>query len=340
MKKHLNTLYLTREESYLSLDGETVSIRVQKEKAVRIPLHNLEAIMCFAWDCMATPQLMAKCAEKGICLSFCNPNGRLLCRITGFSHGNVLLRRQQYRLADDAAGALSVARNMVAAKILNSRTLLQRAVRDNAQLAGPLQRPIMHMAAAVHDARRAQDAASLLGVEGHAAELYFSAFSHLSTNPEMRFVKRSRRPPKDAINALLSFVYAILAQDCRSAAEACGLDAAVGMYHKDRPGRASLALDLMEELRSPLGDRMVLSLVNRRQIKLSDFDVDAAGAYSLKDGARRELLKSWQERKQREIHHPFLQDKITIGMIAHIQARLLAQHIRGALDEYPPMIWK
>ncbi len=340
MKKHLNTLYLTRENTYLSLDGETISIQTKGEKSVRIPLHNLEAIMSFAWDTMASPQLMAACAQRSICLSFCQPNGRLLCRVSGFSHGNVLLRRQQYRIADDAEKSLSIARNMIAAKILNTRTLLQRAVRDKSALDGALGKVIAQLSYSVHDARRASSAAMLLGVEGHAAEMYFSVFSQLISSSEMSFTQRTRRPPRDAVNALLSFVYALLSNDCRSAAEACGLDAAVGIYHKDRPGRASLALDLMEELRAPLADRCVLSLINRKQLKAKDFEADAAGAVALKDPARRLILQTWQERKQQEILHPFLQEKLSIGMLIHVQAKLLAQHIRGSLDAYPPMIWK
>lgn len=340
MRKHLNTLYITKEKAYLSLDGETISIKRPDEKAVRLPLHNIEAIMSFSWDTIASPPLMAACAAKGICLSFCDPHGRLLCRVDGFSHGNVLLRRQQYRMADDKVASLRIAQNMVAGKIYNARLLLQRAVRDKPELAEQCEKQLQHMAFSVKDARKAQSLDALLGIEVYAAEEYFSAFRHTLYNPDMAFQKRTRRPPKDEINAIMSFLYSLLSHDCRSAAEACGLDSAVGFYHQDRPGRASLALDLMEELRAPLADRMARSLVNLKQIQPKNFEKDAGDAYRLDDDGRKIILQSWQERKKSEILHPFLQEKITIGMIPHIQARLLAQHIRGALDEYPPMIWK
>ena len=340
MKKHLNTLYITSEGTWLALDGESISIKLHGEQLMRVPLHNLEAIQCFGWDIAASPQLMAKCAHDGITLSFCTPHGKLLCRVSGFTHGNVLLRRQQYRVADAPELSLPIARNIVAAKITNARTNLQRAVRDKNELSSTLQHTILALPHCVAEAQRAENAEQLLGIEGRAADLYFQALTALISNADFTFTGRNRRPPKDPVNALLSFCYTLLAHDCRSALESVGLDAAVGFYHKDRPGRASLALDLMEELRAPLADRLALTLINRRQLKAKDFVTDQSGGVSMNDDIRRLVLTSWHERKQEEIVHPFIEQKITLGLLPHIQARLLAQHIRGAQDAYPPMIWK
>lgn len=342
MKQHLNTLYITQEGSRLELDGETVAVSLQGKRLARIPLHNLQSIQSFGWNIMATTPLMAHCAERGINLSFCNPHGKLLCNVTGFMPGNVLLRRQQYRIADDQAKSLSIARVMIAAKILNARTVLQRVLRDHAtpETQERLTPVIRELASSVKRARLADTGAGLLGIEGHAAEGYFSAFSLMILASGFTFDTRNRRPPRDPVNALLSFAYALLASDCKSAAESVGLDSAVGMYHKDRPGRPGLALDLMEELRAPLADRLVLSLLNRRQLAARDFQQDGAGGIRLTDEARRSVIKAWQEKKGETIMHPFLHEKITIGLIAPVQARLLAHHIRGSLDAYPPFIWK
>lgn len=340
MKKHLNTLYVTREDSWLSLDGETVTVSQHGQRLIRVPLHNLEAIQTFGWNIGATPQLMAHCAEVGVHIAFCSPNGRLLCRISGFSPGNVLLRRQQYRLADRPEGSLVIARNIIAAKILNSRQVLQRGLREREIENPDVSQAVRNMAAAVRNVRVATTASELLGLEGNAAESYFGVFESLITADGFSFSHRNRRPPRDPVTALLSFAYALLASDCKSALEAVGLDSAVGFYHKDRPGRPGLALDLMEELRAPLADRFTLALINRHRLKLNDFLADAGGGMRLDDDARRTVLTAWQERKQDIILHPWLQERITIGMIPHIQARLLAQYVRGALDAYPPMLWK
>lgn len=340
MKQHLNTLYITTEHTHLSLDGETVSVHLKDRGCTRIPLLNLQAIQTFGWDISATPQLMAHCAERGVSLSFCSPSGRLLCNVTGFTSGNVLLRRRQYRLADDASGSICIAREMIAAKILNARTVLQRAARDRKVENPELEEAIRTLSRSVQSARRQTSSAELLGTEGFAAERYFSVFSHMIVPSEFQFQGRTKRPPRDPVNSLLSFAYSLLAADCKSALESVGLDSAVGFYHKDRPGRPGLALDLMEEFRAPLADRLVLSLLNRRQVKISDFQVEASGAVNLSDSARKLVLTTWQERKKEQIMHPFLQEKITIGYLPHVQARLLALHVRGALDAYPPMVWK
>lgn len=340
MKKHLNTLYVTKEDAWLSLDGETVAVSLHGERLVRIPLVNLEAIQTFGWNIGASPALMAACAEKNVHMAFCNPHGKLMCNVSGFTHGNVLLRRQQYRLADNQIGALAIVREMIAAKIHNARAVLQRMLRDHHRMDSLLSAVISELAVSVQRARRAASHAELLGVEGHAAERYFSAFSGLIIPADFTFESRNRRPPRDPVNALLSFVYALLTNDCKSALESVGLDSAVGLFHKDRPGRPGLALDLVEELRAPLADRLVLTLLNRRQLKSKDFSIESSGGVSLCDAARKCVLTAWQERKAELILHPFLKEKITIGMLPHIQARLLAQHIRGSLNAYPPMIWK
>ena len=340
MKKHLNTLYITKEDAWLSLDGETVAVSLYGERLLRIPLVNLEAIQTFGWNIGASPALMAACAEKGIHIAFCNPRGRLLCNVSGFTHGNVLLRRHQYRMADNLQESLFVAKEMIAAKILNSRTVLQRIARDHSELAPVLGSVIKDLAVSTRCARRASSHAELLGVEGHAAERYFSVFSHLIIPSEFTFESRNRRPPTDPVNSLLSFVYSLLSNDCKSALEAVGLDSAVGLLYKERPGRPGLALDLMEEVRAPMADRLVLALLNRRQLKHTDFHMENSVGVRLSDNARKVVLTAWQERKAEMILHPFLKEKITMGMLLHIQARLLAQHIRGALNAYPPMIWK
>lgn len=339
MKQHLNTLYITSDGARLTLDGETVSVGLDGKRLIRVPLHNLEAIQTFGWDIWASPQLLAECAARGIHVAFCSPQGKMMYRVAGFTSGNVLLRRQQYRLADNEEKSLAIAREMIAAKILNARIVLQRAARDHQQ-SDSLFSTIELLSRNVRLARRSENAAHLLGLEGQSAELYFSSFPFLITVPGWKFESRNRRPPRDPVNALLSFAYALLVADCKSALESVGLDSCVGVYHRDRPGRPGLALDLMEEFRAPLADRLVLSLLNRRQISESDFIPDAAGGIRLSDDARRIVLSTWQERKTDALIHPLLQEKVTIGMLPHIQARLLAQHIRGALDAYPPMLWK
>lgn len=341
MKQHLNTLYITTEHAWLSLDGETVTVSLNKQQLGRIPLHNLQAIQTFGWSIGASPQLLAHCAQKGVHVSFCSPNGKLLCNVTGFTTGNVLLRRQQYRLADSSITSLSLAKTIVAAKILNSRSVLQRALRDHPSLKNVLiLDAVSQLAQSARNARRASSESELLGIEGYAAERYFSTFSHLILPDYFSFRGRVRRPPTDPINALLSFSYALLANDCKSALESVGLDSAVGFYHKDRPGRPGLALDLMEEFRASLADRTVLSLVNRKQIKPEDFNFEESGGVRLSDAARRLVLATWQDRKKEIIMHPYLQEKMTIGVLMSVQARLLAQYIRGASDDYPPMYWK
>ncbi|WPX39927.1 type I-C CRISPR-associated endonuclease Cas1c [Akkermansia sp. N21116] len=342
MKQHLNTLFVTREGVWLAKDGETVSIQEKGNTLMRVPLHNLESIMTMGWDIAVSPQLMAACVEQGISLSFCSPHGRFFASATGATRGNVLLRRTQYRWADDAERGLHIAREMITAKVLNCRNVLMRASRDHPDAQSALQPAIDGLAASIRQIRKVDAAASLLGFEGQAADIYFSAFPHMISNSHRAFVfsGRNRRPPRDAVNAVLSFLYSLLAHDCRSALEACGLDSFVGFFHRDRPGRAGLALDLMEEFRAPLADRMALSLINRQQLDMKDFEYEASGAVLLREESRKKVITAWQERKKEQIIHPFLQEKMTIGFLPHIQARLLSRHLRGDIDSYPPMIWK
>lgn len=342
MRKHLNTLFITLEGAWLGKDGEAVIVRHEHETKIRVPLHNLDGIVALGWDISCSAPLMAACAEKGVTLSFCTPSGKFQAAVRGFTSGNVLLRREQYRRADEAAPSVSIARHMIAAKIANQRTVLLRAIRDH----GGKERTLNLNAACIELAYNAQATSradnldTLRGIEGDAAKRYFDVFPLLITNHNFPFSGRSKRPPTDAVNALLSFLYAMLAHDCRSACETVGLDPQVGFLHRDRPGRASLALDLMEELRPVLADRLALSLINRQQVKPADFLIKETGAVEMKDSTRKTVLIAYQERKQQELEHPFLGEKITLGMVCHLQARLLARHLRGDLDAYPPFLWK
>jgi CRISPR-associated protein Cas1 len=342
MKTHLNTLFVTTEGAWLGKDGETVVVRHDHQTKIRIPLHNLDGIVGLGWDISCSAPLMAACAEAGVTLSFCNGNGRFQAAIRGATSGNVLLRRQQFRWADDQERCLAIARNCVAAKIANQRSVLQRALRDHGdeQRRPPLESTIARLAQYLPMTGQATDLDTLRGFEGEAASCYFGVFDHLITARNFQFSNRRRRPPTDPVNALLSFLYAILAHDCRSACEAVGLDPQVGFLHTDRPGRASLALDLMEELRPFFVDRLVLSLVNRQQINPADFITRETGAVEMNEATRKTVLIAYQERKQRELEHPFLGEKVTFGLIPHLQAKLLTRHIRGDLDAYPAFIFK
>lgn len=342
MRHHLNTLFVTTPGAYLGKDGEAVEVRVERETRLRAPLHNLGGIVCFG-HVTASPALMAGCAEAGVAITFLTEHGRFLARVSGFTPGNVLLRREQYRRADDTERALAVSRPIVAAKIANARAVLMRSARDRPDAPG---RPALDAAAArlAIDGQRAlyaQTADALRGLEGDAGATYFGAFDALvvAQRPGFAFRGRSRRPPLDPINALLSFVYTLLAHDVRAACEAAGLDPAVGFLHVDRPGRPALALDLMEELRSYLADRLVLSLVNRQQVRPEGFVAAETGGVVMDDATRKVLLVAYQERKQEVLTHPFLGEKTTVGLLPHLQARLLARHLRGDLDAYPPFVW-
>ncbi|MCB1228498.1 MAG: type I-C CRISPR-associated endonuclease Cas1 [Verrucomicrobiales bacterium] len=342
MRKHLNTLFITLDGAWLGKDGEAVIVRHEHETKLRVPLHNLDGIVALGWDISCSAPLMAACAEKDVTLSFCTPYGKFQAAVRGFSSGNILLRREQYRRADDEAASLAIARPMIAAKIINQRTVLLRAVRDHGgdERSAALKATCAELAYNAQATAKVTTLDSLRGLEGDAAKRYFDAFPHLITHPAFTFPGRTKRPPTDPTNALLSFLYAMLAHDCRSACETVGLDPQCGFLHRDRPGRPSLALDLMEELRPVLADRLALSLINRQQVKPSDFLTKETGAVEMKEATRKTVLIAYQERKQQELEHPFLGEKITLGLVCHLQARLLARHLRGDLDAYPAFLWK
>jgi CRISPR-associated protein Cas1 len=346
MKTHLNTLFVTLEDSYLRKDGAAIEIRHDGQTKLRVPLHNLDGIVCMGWDISASASLMAACAEAKISLSFHNPYGKFLASVNGFTSGNILLRKEQYRRADHEPASVAIAQNMIAAKLHNTRHVLMRAARDHGDKfptkASALLQASDTIAQRITMLPRTTSLESIRGIEGDAATFYFGVFPYLFVNhdPRITFDGRSRRPPRDAANALLSFLYAMLMHDCRSACESVGLDAQCGFLHRDRPGRPSLALDLMEEFRPVFADRAALTLINRQQITMSDFDAAETGAVSLKEKARKVVLTHWQERKQAEIKHPFLDEKMSLGLVPLIQARLLARHLRGDLDAYPAYLHK
>lgn len=343
MKKHLNTLFITTEGAYLRKNGEAVEVRVEKQTRLRVPLHNLDGVVCFG-RVGCSPMLMAACAKANVSISFLTPYGGFLAAVTGFTPGNVVLRREQYRRADQAEATLAIAKEFVSAKIANSRSVLLRAARDakSPAIQSQLQSFATRMANDIVAARKETSLDALRGREGESAATYFTAFP-LMISPQatgFTFANRNRRPPTDPINALLSFLYSMLTHDARSACETTGLDAAVGFLHRDRSGRPGLALDLVEEFRSFFVDRLALSLINRRQIQTNDFEYSVSGAVLLKDKSRKLVLAAYQKRKQETITHPFLNEKTTLGMLVHLQARLLARHLRGDSDAYPPYIWR
>jgi CRISPR-associated protein Cas1 len=343
MMHYLNTLFVTTQGAYLAKDGEAVAVRVEQETRMRVPLHNLGGIVCFG-QVSCSPALMGECSERNMAISFMTETGRFLAKVQGFTPGNVLLRREQYRRADDPAAAVKIARAFVAAKIANCRTTLQRTLRDSPDLAGrdKVEEAVKHLSFCLNSIREEVSLESLRGFEGDAARAYFDVFDHLIVvqKEHFQFRGRNRRPPLDNVNALLSFLYSMLAHDARAACESAGLDAAVGFLHAGRPGRPSLALDLMEEFRPFLADRLVLSLINRRQVQGKGFRATESGGVLMNDETRKEVLVAFQKRKQEEIVHPFLEEKCPVGLLMHLQARLLARHLRGDQDGYPPFIWK
>lgn len=343
MKQHLNTLFVTTQGSYLRKEGKAVAVRIEKETRLRVPLHNLDGIVGFGRVSMS-PALMGACADAGVAVSFMKANGRFLASVNGFTNGNVLLRRQQYQVADQPDRCLPAARSIITGKLANCRTVLRRAARDSndAERIKNLNRSATKLTASLHEVAHASQLSALRGIEGDAATLYFSAFNSMINvkGDDFKYTKRSRRPPLDPLNAMLSFAYTLLTHDVRSACEATGLDSQVGFLHRDRPGRPGMALDMMEEFRPFFADRMVFSLINRLQIQAKDFTQRESGAFYLSDSGRKTFLTAWQERKQDTMTHPFLNEKTTVGLLAHLQARLMARYLRGDLDAYPPFLWK
>ena len=343
MRQLLNTLFVTSEDIYLSLDGENVVANRDRQELARYPLHTLAGIVSFSYA-GASPALMGACAKREVSLAFCTPRGRFLARITGEASGNVLLRRTQYRIADDPGPCCRLARNMVFGKVYNARWSLERTRRDHGlRVDGQrLADASAQLRQLLPQIRSETAPDSLRGLEGAAATVYFGVLDQLilGEKPLFSFQGRSRRPPMDPINALLSFAYSLLANDCAAALESVGLDSYVGFLHRDRPGRVSLALDLMEELRPCMADRFVLTLVNNRVVGEGDFDRRENGAVFLNDAGRRTFLNHWQQRKRETLTHPYLREKVSWGLIPYVQALLLARHLRGDLEEYPPFLWK
>ncbi len=341
VRRHLNTLFVTSEDTYLSKEGEAVVVKQGEDAPLRIPIHMLSAVVLLA-PAKMSPYVMALCAERDVAVSFLDANARFLARVEGRMSGNVLLRKSQFRVSETPEQALLIARAFVQAKIHNCRMLLGRAVRDHGDESGVLAACRDQLGGCLKRATAAADVDSLRGIEGEGARRYFGAFPALIRNPDpaLRMDGRTRRPPKDPVNALLSFAYALLALDMRSACESVGLDPQVGFLHADRPGRASLALDLAEEFRPVIADRVVLSLLNRQQLDGRSFEREASGGVRLTDESRRTFLMEYQKRKQEELKHPFLGDQITLGLAPLLQARLLARALRGDLDGYPPFLWR
>ena len=346
MRRHLNTLYVTTEEAWLHKDGENVVVKIDGAERGRVPVHLLGGIVCFG-SVGASPPLLGHCAEQGVCISFMSRNGRFLARIEGSVSGNVLLRRSQYHATDDPAMTAALSCNLVTGKLLNQRTVVRRALRDHGEDTPVEVRERLESCEhrLTDAARRVSQSLStnvIRGIEGEAARVYYGVFGDLIRNdaPAFTFTRRSRRPPLDPVNALLSFLYTLLVHDCRSALETVGLDSAVGFLHRERPGRPSLALDLMEELRPVLADRLTLSLLNRRQISAGDFETAVSGAVRLRDDARKIVLVAYQERKKDELTHPFLKERTTLGLVPYVQANLLARQLRGDIDGYPPFLWR
>lgn len=343
MRQLLNTLFVTSEDVYLSLDGENAVANRNGEAVARYPLHTLQSIVSFSYS-GASPALMGACAKREIGVAFCTPRGRFLARVSGQMQGNVLLRRAQYRVADDPSESCRVARMMILGKVYNARWSVERTRRDHAmridsERFAAVSQQLQELLPQI-TAETSLD--SLRGLEGAGATAYFSVLDDmiLQGKDTFFFRERSRRPPLDAINAMLSFAYSLLAHDCASALESVGLDAYVGFLHRDRPGRESLALDLMEELRPCFADRFVLTMVNNRIIKPEDFDFRESEAVFLTDTGRKSFLQKWQERKRETITHPFLEEKLPWGLVPYVQSLLLARFLRGDLDDYPPFLWK
>ena len=342
MKKLLNTLYVTDPEARLVKADDALSVLVGERRVLHVPFHLLDGIVLFGYRGLSA-SLLGACAERGIAISFLDANGRFLARLEGPVSGNVLLRRGQHRMSDDEETALEVAKRFVEAKIVNERRVLERYRRDYPEevdqaFAGEIE-ALRHQIDAISLATTADQ---LRGIEGDAAHAYFSVFDQMIRvdDPSLRFGGRSRRPPRDAINALLSFFYSMLSRDIASACETVGLDPQIGFFHRDRPGRASMALDLIEELRAPYVDRFVLSLVNRRQVRSGDFVKEEDGGVVLGDDARKTVLGLWQKRKQDAITHPFLKEKMPTGLLPFVQVQLFARFLRGDIDGYPAFLWR
>jgi CRISPR-associated protein Cas1 len=343
MKHLLNTLYVRTQESYLAKDGECVAVKLDGQVKIRIPVHTLGSLVLFG-QVGCSPFLLGHCAENGVAVSWLTENGRFLAAMRGPVSGNVLLRREQYRKADSPQFSAALARAFTIGKIYNCRTILRRAAREKSDAgldaAGLLRQACDGLSRCLERLQKDLELDVVRGIEGEAANIYFGVFDALISQPDpaFNFAGRNRRPPLDAVNCLLSFLYTLLTHDVRGALEAVGLDPAVGFLHRDRPGRPSLALDMIEEFRPYLADRLALTLINKGQVKVKGFTRQESGAVLMDDDTRKEVLVAWQNRKKEEIEHPFLKEKMPVGLLWHMQARLLARHVRGDLDAYPPFV--
>lgn len=343
MRKMLNTLYVTTPDSYLAREGQNVLVMSEQQVHFRVPIHNLEGIVSFNYT-GASPSLMQLCCENGVGLTFLNEYGRFLARVSGRVSGNILLRKEQYRWTDSSSHSLRLSKRFIVGKLLNQSLVLKRAMRDH-----PTKIDVEGFKAGVKEIDRfttqieaVKEDSVLLGIEGMAASIYFGLFDQMivSNRDEFLLTGRSRRPPLDRTNAMLSYVYTLLTHDVISALETVGLDPQAGFFHKDRPGRPSLALDLMEELRPHIADRLVLTLINRNQIQPNQFLIKENSAVLMNDEARKTLIMAWQNRKRDLVFHPYLKEKVMIGLLPYVQSMLLARHIRGDIEDYPPFVWK
>ena len=343
MRKLLNTLFVTSEEAYLALETENVAVYIGEEKKAQYPLLVLESIISFSYK-GASPALMGACARQGIQLTFLTPHGRFLARVCGQEQGNVLLRKEQYRLSDKLEKSCHIARNFIFGKVYNQRWVLERTLRDHRMRvdAAKLESASQALAGLLPAIETQTDLDALRGLEGEASVRYFHVFDEMVLNQKADFLfdGRNRRPPTDNMNALLSFAYVLLSNDCASALESVGLDSYVGFMHRDRPGRTSLALDLMEELRAPMADRLCVTLVNNRVLQDKHFERQESGAVFLGEDGRKLFLSAWQNKKKEEITHPYLKEKMAWGLVPYVQSLLLARCLRGDLDGYPPFLWK
>ena len=343
MKRLLNTLYVTTDGAYIHRERETLVIEIKAQDIKKqLPILSLSGLVAIG-RVMMSPEAMALCAENNIAISFLSEHNRFLAQVHGEQSGNVLLRRQQYRITDDAERCREIVRCIVAAKISNTRTVLQRALRNHPDSDGDgaVADAIRRLERIKKSVAEADSADGLRGYEGEAGHVYFAVFNALlNADSGFRMNGRTRRPPRDPVNALLSFVYTLLCHECRGACEAVGLDPAVGFLHRDRPGRPGCALDLMEEFRAVVADRVVLTLINRKQITSDQFEIQESGAVLMNAACRKTVLEQWQKRKQEEITHPVLNENMPLGLAFHAQAQLLARHLRGDLDFYPASLWR
>lgn len=341
MRKLLNTLYMTNEDLYLGRDRENIVVKQDNKVIKRFPVHILEGIVCFNYIGVS-PGVMKLTSDNNISITFMTPNGRFCGKFIGMTNGNVLLRRTQYRIADDEEESVRIANQCIKAKIINSRKLFLRVIRDHADKVNQTQVDFTakYLRKQIENIDGNTSLDSLRGIEGDAARQYFQAFDELILyqKEDFKFVMRSRRPPLNKVNAILSYLYSLLTYEVQAALESVGLDSYVGFYHTDRPGRASLALDMVEELRAFMEDRFVLTLINRKQINSKDFEEKESGAVLLNDKGRQKVLEAWQKRKHSEITHPFIKERIPVGLIPYVQAQLLSRYIRNDIEEYPPFL--